>query len=229
MKSRLTINVGSETTTVDFVLTPKRVPIPRFPAPIAEYPFDGSLRDLIGNGPEARLFEVEWGPDRLERPSSALGFNGSSSYASLGNSFNKVFSAPVAKFTIFGWARTDSYPEHQGGGCIIAKAAGGARGPYQWSLNHDPDGKLKALVASKSDGGALLIKESNPIPTGQWFCFALTFDGSCSESDRVQLYVNGVPGSFSRRRAFVGVRTEPTDQEITLGATPQGGLSRMSR
>ena len=220
---KVAVAVSSENTTVDMLLTPRRSQTPVVHGLVSHFQFDGSTRDLIGNGPDASLSNVQWAPDRLGKPDCALRFNGVSSYARLGNILAKVFSAPIAKFTVSGWAKTAEYPHHPGGGSLVAKAAGGTYGPYQWALCHDQDGRVKALVASSRDATAFLQRQSEVVPLGQWFHFALVFDGSLSETERVRLYVNGVAGEIEREEGKIGTTTEDTDQEITVGGTHHAG------
>ena len=71
----------------------------------------------------------------------------------------------------------------------------------------------------KLDARTFIIMESEIIPTGRWFHFALVFDGSLPLDQRVKLYVDGIPGKLSRQKGTLQTSTEPSDQEITLGAT----------
>jgi hypothetical protein len=218
-EGRVTVNVTSEKTTADILLVPRGAPTQHTRGLVSYYPLDGALRDLVRTGPDVRLYNVHWIADRFGRPNHALHFNGTSSYARLGNALDDVFTRPNATFTIAGWANTDSYPEVAGAGCIIAKSFGGESGPYQWSIAHDSDGKIKGAVMGKLDASTFTIMESDVIPIGRWFHFALVFDGSLPPEERVKVYVDGIPGKFSRRKGTLGSSAEPSDQEITLGAT----------
>jgi len=185
---------------------------------VASYSLNGNADDGSGNGYHGRTIRARPAEDRFGNPSSALYFDGNSSYVRLGNILNSVFSAPSAKFTVTGWAKTQSYPTYQGGGVIISKTAGGTYGPYQWSIDHDNDGRIKWIVSSSSDARDYIEIESNTIPTNRWFHFAAVFDGSQQASDRMNLYVDGVSGSPSRRIGVLGTSTVATDQEVTIGA-----------
>ncbi|HTY36272.1 MAG TPA: LamG-like jellyroll fold domain-containing protein [Bacteroidota bacterium] len=223
----LSVNVISEKTTADILLIPKETTPPAHRGLVAHYPFDGDLRDVTRTGPDAKLYNVHWVADRSGKPNRALHFNGTSSFARLGNAIDDVFSRPNASFTISGWANTDALPSIAGAGCIIAKSFGGDSGPYQWSIGHDTDGRIKGSVMSRLDASAFNMMESNPIPVGRWFHFALVFDSSLPVSERVTLYVDGTPGVLARQKGILGTSTEPSDQEITLGAThwPHNPLS----
>jgi hypothetical protein len=225
LENRVSINVSSDNTTADILLTPKPSRTPPAHGLVAHYPFDGSIQDRSGgNSNGIPSYDVQWVSDRFGKPDGALHFDGATGYVRLGNVLNSVFSASVAKFTVAGWAKTDMYPSHQGGGSIVAKAAGGAAGPYQWSVTHDHDGRLKGFVPSKLDASAYLEKQSEVISVGRWLHFALVFDGSLTETDRVQLYVDGIAGVTSRHVGIFGVTTQKSDQEITVGATHHAGL-----
>jgi hypothetical protein len=189
----------------------------------AYYPFNSDVLDQSGNHHNGLAVGASLVPDRFGKSKSAYWFNGTTDYIRLGDILDSVFCAPVAKFTITGWAKTDAFPRYQGGGDIIAKTAGGSKGPYQWSLNQDPDGTVGWNVCSRSDAGAYVEKRSLPIPIGRWLFYALVFDGSLPEVDRVQLYVDGVPGQLSRHVGTLGTTTEATAQEITIGAGHLGG------
>jgi hypothetical protein len=221
LEHQVTVNVSSENTTVDILLKPISAQTPVVHGLISHFPFDGSTRDQVGNGPDALIYDVDWVPDRFGKPSRALHFNGTSGYARLGNAFSWVFSAPVARFTVAGWANTDAYI--RGAGCIIAKSYGATSGPYQWNVTHNFDGRVSAAVMSKLDASAFVEKRSDVIPVGRWFHFALVFDGSLPETERVQLYVDGIPGNLSRHVGRFGVTTETSDQEVTIGGTHEPG------
>lgn len=185
---------------------------------VASYPLDGNANDASSNGFHGKMSRARPTEDRFGNPDAALFFDGKSSYVRLANILNSIFCAPAAKFTIMGWARTQSYPGYQGGGVIISKSAGGTYGPYQWSLCHDHDGKIKWFVSSSSDASDYIEIESNTVAADEWFHFAAVFDGSQRASNRMRLYVDGVQGSPSRRRGILGTSTEESDQEITIGA-----------
>ena len=186
---------------------------------VAYYPFNGNGNDESGNGYNCGEIGAPFSTDRFRRSNSALHFDGFTNYVLVGDILDSVFCSPVAKFTISGWANTERLPSYQGGDPIIAKAAGGTLGPYQWAVDHDYDGKLKGFVATKLDASAYLEKQSGVTTLGRWFHFALVFDGSLTDSDRVQFYVNGIAGGLSRRLGVLGTSTEPTEQQITIGGT----------
>jgi fibronectin type 3 domain-containing protein len=190
---------------------------------VAYYPLDGTALDQSGNGHDGMVIAATPTADRFGKPNSALRFNGSTDYVRLGNIFNSVFCAPIAKWTITGWALTESPPPYNGGNMIIGKAAGGTYGPYQWSLDHDQDGRIKFSVESKSDATQLLQMQSGVVSTGRWFFYAMVFDGSQTEENRAQLYVDGSVGTLSLHWGPFGTNTEATNQEITIGAGHAAG------
>ena len=183
------------------------------------YPFNGKTNDESGNGRDCIMNGATFAADRFKVPNKALHFDGSTNYVLVGKILDSVFCAPVAKFTIAGWANTEKLPYYQGGDAIIAKAAGGTLGPYQWAVSHDIDGRLKGFVSSLSDATAYIEKQSAVLSLGRWFHFALIFDGSLAELDRVQFYVNNQAGVLSRQLGTFGTTTQQTEQWITLGGT----------
>ena len=188
---------------------------------LAYYPFNGDATDQSGSVPPNNgiLINAISTSDRFGNAGKAFHFDGSTSYIRLGQIFDSVFCAPVAQWTITGWASTQSYPSYAGGGVIINKAAGGTLGPYQWSFDHDQDGRLKWNVESAADASQLVEKKSTVMPTGRWFFYALVFDGSqIADVDRVQLYVDGAVGALSKHLGTLGTNTALTSQEITIGA-----------
>jgi gliding motility-associated-like protein len=157
--------------------------------------------------------------DRFGKANSAYSFNGTNQYIRLGDILDSVFCrTPVAKFTITGWARTNSVNTLFGAGLIFAKQAGGS-GPDQWSISHFSDGTVRGIVKTSSLWDYVEWKTTTAIPTNQWFFFALMFDGSVSnESNRVTFYVNGLPTVFSRKNGTFGTNCVNSTQEITIGA-----------
>jgi hypothetical protein len=132
----------------------------------AYYPFNGNVRDASGNGRDCIVNGATFASDRFRKPISALHFDGTTNYVLVGNILDSVFCAPAAKFTIGGWANTEMLPNYFGGDAIIAKAAGGTYGPFQWVVSHDIDGRLKGSVFTKSDASAFLERQSAVLPLG---------------------------------------------------------------
>ena len=101
------------------------------------YPFSGNANDSSGNGYNGTVSGATLTTDRFGAANGAYSFDGSTSTIRCGDILDSVFSAPVAKFSVSGWADTRTYGSFQtGGGFIIGKNAGGTYGPYQWSVSH---------------------------------------------------------------------------------------------
>ena len=183
------------------------------------YPFNGNTNDASGNGRDCIVNGATFATDRFKVANRALHFDGFTNYVLVGKILDSVFCAPVAKFTIAGWANTEMLPYYQGGDAIIAKAAGGTLGPYQWAVSHDIDGRLKGFVSSDSEANDYIEKRSVALSLGRWFHFALIFDGSLDSVNRVQFYVNDQAGAVSRTLGVLGTSTKQTEQWITIGAS----------
>ncbi len=184
---------------------------------VAYYPLNGNAVDQSSSGYNGTVIGATPAMDRFGRPNYALRFNGSTNYIRLGNILNSVFCAPVAQFTVSGWANSDGYPPYPLARAIVAKSAGGI-GPYQWSVSVDNDHKLKGLLATKADASAFIDQTSGILPIGRWFHFVFVFDGSLPDSSRSRMYVDNVAGSLIRLVGTLGTSTENITQELTIGA-----------
>jgi hypothetical protein len=188
-------------------------------SPVAFYPFNGSTNDESGNGYNATYIDASLTTDRFGNDSSAYSFNGTSNIVQYGDILDSIFCAPIAKFSINGWAKTKKCGSFiTGGGIIMSKSAGGS-GPYQWNISHQ-DGRVCAAVTS--DGIAQnLLWLSNPVPINQWFQFTLVFDGSLPEHQRLKLYINGDTSNTSiyKQSGNLGTTTLNSSQNICIGAS----------
>src|SRR5208283_222709 len=105
---------------------------------VAWYPFNGNANDSSGNGYNGTVVGATFTADRFGKANSAYSFNlnGTSSVIYFGNILDSVFTAPIATFSVAGWANTQSYKTlQQDGGYMLGKNGGGA-GPYQWGIGH---------------------------------------------------------------------------------------------
>jgi hypothetical protein len=186
---------------------------------VAHYPLDGNAYDISGNKFNAIAFNAAPTFDRFGKPNSAMSFNGVNSYLQCGDILDDEFCAPVAKFSICGWAKTRaSGALESGGGQIVGKAAGGTYGPYQWGVSHI-EGSVFASVFS--DTAAInYLTLTTPMTTNRWFHFVLVFDGSRPELERLKLYVDGQPFSVSitRQVGVLATTTANSAQCVTIGA-----------
>lgn len=186
---------------------------------VAHYTFDGDANDRSGQHHDA--FSVRTGGTigRQALSNSAYSLNGLNSIVQCGDILDDVFSAPVARFSVTGWVKTRKCGSfYYGGGFIIGKNAGGY-GPYQWNITH-VDGVVYGAVFSDTLAGNYRALTS-PMATNQWFHFALVFDGGLSETNRIQLFVDGV--SYNTRVyqqvGTLGSSTSNCRQQLTIGAT----------
>ena len=187
---------------------------------VAYYPFNGNANDSSGNGLNGIVSGAALNTDRFGIPNSAFTFNGTSSIIRFGDILDSVFSAPIAKFTVSGWAKTKSYKTFaDDGGFMIGKNAGGP-GPYQWGIGHY-EGKVFATIFSDTNGVTNYIGVASPIGINQWFHFVYIFDGSLPELQRLKLYINGQSSNTTvlSHVGTIGTTTVNTHQQFTLGAT----------
>jgi hypothetical protein len=185
---------------------------------VACYPLDVNANNAVGPAFNGTNVGAVSAIDRFGKLLSAYGFNGTTQYIRLGDILDSVFTKPVAKFSVSGWAKSNTWAPWAGGGIMIGKSGGGSGTAYQWSINHDNDGKVGGYVASDAAGLNFIEAKSTVIPVGQWFHYVMIFDGSLPETQRLKLYVNTVAGAISRDIGTLGTATANTNQEVTIGA-----------
>ena len=196
------------------------------PKLVAFYPFTGNANDSSGNGYNGSVVGATLTANRFGEANSAYSFNGSNSMIRCGDVLDSVFAAPVAKFSVTGWARTRTYGTIAGGGGFIVgkSSGGGTHGPAQWSVTHDDIG-LNGAVFSDTLAENYITLLTPPVPKNQWFHFALVFDGSQPELQRVKLYVNAVStnSTIYQHVGTLGTHTTASQQNVTVGASHPGG------
>lgn len=185
----------------------------------AYYPLNGNANDSSGNGHNGTVVGASPTSDRFGIGNRAYSFNGVNNVIRCGDILDSVFAAPIAKFTVAGWASTRTPGSVVGGGgLIVGKAAGGNAGPYQWAISH-LDGKIFCSVFSDT-ASQNYVTLTNPMRTNVWFHFALVFNGSLPEMQRVALYVNSISNGDSvyKHVGTLGVSTQNSSQNLTIGA-----------
>lgn len=186
---------------------------------VAHYLLDGNGDDVSGNKFNASAFNTAPTFDRFGKANSAMSFNGVNSYLQCGDILDDVFSAPVAKFSISGWANTRACGTlESGGGQIVGKAAGGTYGPYQWTVSHIDESVYASVFSDTGANNYLTL--TTPMATNRWFHFVLVFDGSRPELERLKLYVDGQPFSvrITRQVGVLATTTANSAQGVTIGA-----------
>ncbi len=187
---------------------------------VAHYSLAGNGVDSSGGGFNGVNLGAAAATDRFGHPSSALRFNGSTSYVLCDNILNDVFCAPIAKFTVAGWARATVMGSFASGkGYIIGKNAGGNLGPYMWGVGHY-DGLVYATIFSDTAANNF-IGLTSPMGVNEWFHFAMVFDGSLPELERLKLYVDGTSynATVFRHVGTLSTTTTPSQQHLTIGAS----------
>ena len=186
---------------------------------VACYPFNGNANDESGNVFNGNIIGAGSDSDRFDNPNSAFSFNGTNQYIRLGDILDSVFARnPISQFSISGWAKTNTLTAFAGGGIIIGKLSGGGTNGYQWAINHDNDGKVRAVVAKLNATNFIEVQSTSVIPVNNWFHFVLTFDGNQIETNSVNIFVDTIQGNTYRDIGTLGTRTINTDQELTIGA-----------
>ncbi len=187
---------------------------------VAYYRFAGNAADSSGNGFNGTVAGAVLAADRFGNASEAYSFNGYSSTIRCGDILDNVFSAPIAKFSVSGWANTRTYGGFEsGGGFLVGKNAGGNYGPYQWGVSH-VGGLIIASVFSDT-AQANYVELGCPMGLNQWFHFVLTFDGSQPVGQRIQLHVNGQTSGVYvyQQMGTLGTTTTNSLQQLTIGAS----------
>ncbi len=185
---------------------------------VAHYPFDGTATDVGVNGFNAMVHGAFQVADRFGNPASAFEFNAARDYIECGDILDNVFCAPVAKFSVSGWARARTTGSGStGGGFIIGKNGVGTQGPYQWSVSY-VDGNIKAQVFFDTLAGNYLTV-AWPMQTHVWFHYALVFDGSLPPTQRLSLYVNGQASKATMLQTVgvIGTTTVNSRQPLLIG------------
>ena len=190
------------------------------PKLVAYYPFTGNANDSSGNGYNGMVFNATLAADRFNHPNSAYYFNGTNSYIYVGDILDSVFSAPVAKFSVSGWAKT-IVPGSQtgGGGFIMGKSGGGNAGLYEWGMSHYNDNNVYAGIYYDNHGGSYTQVTSTPVEPGYWFHFVYVYDGSLPSTERLKLYINATLNLIITANVGTpGTGTMRTTQPLTIGA-----------
>jgi hypothetical protein len=184
----------------------------------AYWPFDGNAVDSSGNGYNGTIYYAALTQNRFGVDSNAYSFDGIGDAIEFGNILNQVFCAPVAKFSISGWALVRSNGSNVNS-VIIAKNAGGTTGPYQWSVSYSYGNIIGGVFSDTLAQN--YIELASPVSLNQWFHFVLVFDGSQPKLQRVQFYVNGSNGSVSSYANVgnLGTTTTASQQSISIGAS----------
>jgi hypothetical protein len=191
---------------------------------VAYYPLNGNSNNMVDRDHDGVLKDATPVADRFGNANSALSFNGVTSFIRCGDILDDIFCAPVARFSVSGWAKTITMGTFaRGGGLILGKNGGGTNGPFQWNVNHS-DGVVYAAVMSDPTAKNYIALTS-PMPANQWFHFVLVFDGSLAEANRLQLYVNGesINTTIYQHVGTLGPTTTNTTQELTIGSGHVGG------
>lgn len=215
-----TITIRDTVTVHDtlFVLVPDTA-LPRNGL-VAYYPFTGNANDSSGHGLNGTVVGATLTNDRFGRLNSAYAFNGVDQYINLGDILDAVFAAPVAKFSISGWARTISPgSSSSGGGFLVGKSGGGLAGLYEWGLNHYDDNNVYANVFYDGYVTRYLQVTGSPVRSQAWFHFVYVFDGSLPADERGKLFVNASSDvRITNQAGAPGTATMNTQQPLTIGA-----------
>jgi hypothetical protein len=184
---------------------------------VAYYPFDGNVADSSGNGYNGTIFYATPTQNRFGVDNNSYSFDGLNDAIQFGDVLDEVFSAPIAKFSVSGWALVRSNKQYSS--FIIGKNAGSTDGPYQWNLSY-LNGYVQGAVFSDTAAKNYILLR-NPAALNHWFHFVLVFDGSLPELQRIKLYVNGssTGTTVAAHVGTLGTTTINSQQILTVGAT----------
>lgn len=190
----------------------------------AYWPLDNNVFDHSGNNFNGTsLNNPSYVNDRAQRSLGGLHFNGSSQYVRFGDILDNVFSSYHAIFSVSGWIKPDTFASNRQ--VCIGKSAGGT-GPYQWYIYIDTDNKLVSALSSTTNGPTDYVekKSSSTLSLTNWTHFVMTFDGRSSErTNRVHIYTDTIKGSLFTNVGNMGISTQNTPQEITIGSGHMAG------
>lgn len=172
---------------------------------IAYYSFDGSAEDVSGNGHNGVDYGALATVDRFGQSNSALEFNGTNAYVSIGNGINPGI------FTITAWVWLSKLPTDSA--VIISKLHNKSPDFYKnFEIRVEPNGGLYAHIP---DGEGWPGLHSNELlGTAKWNHVTLTYDGVSAK-----IYLNGNP-----QISILYSNYSQSDVDITIGSRPEGGV-----
>ena len=145
------------------------------------WPFNGNANDESGNGNNGTVNGASLTNDRLNSTSKAYGFNGSSNYISLKNTF---FSNPskVSAFTYSFWINISSFPS-------VGKAftISGKEGYWRSvGISLLDNGKIQFAGSQPSPQGYFDVRSTKSIETLKWTHVIVSFKDGV-----VSIFING--------------------------------------
>jgi hypothetical protein len=186
---------------------------------VACYNLNGNANDLSNHGNNGSINGATLATDRFNVANMAYAFNGFDQFIGFGDILDSVFTkSPIAQFTVSGWAKSAAWAPYAGGGIMIGKFCGGGANGYEWAINHDDNGKVRASVANTNATNFIELESSSIIPTNSWFHFVLTFDGNQPELNRANLFVDTSLGIVYRHFGTIGTSIVNTNQEMLIGS-----------
>jgi hypothetical protein len=145
------------------------------------WPFNGNANDESGNGNNGTVNGASLTTDRLNSTSKAYGFNGTSNYISLKNTF---FSNPskVSAFTYSFWINISSFPS-------VGKAftISGKEGYWRSvGISLLDNGKIQFAASQPSPQGYFDVRSTKSIETLKWSHIIVSFKDGV-----VSIFING--------------------------------------
>ncbi len=169
-----------------------------------------TIKDVSGNGNNGTIYGASWTTNG--KFGSALSFNGSSSYVSLGNPAALQLTGSM---TLSAWVRIANYvtADNQ----IIAKAD--ATGGWQLKATPDTGARTFGVVVSPASGSKANRYSTARASTNKWIHVAGVYDATAKT---MSMYVNGSLSNGGLQGVIPASQWNNANQPVTIGRRTGG-------
>jgi hypothetical protein len=169
-----------------------------------------TVKDVSGNGNNGTIYGATWTTNG--RFGSALSFNGSSSYVSLGNPAALQLTGSM---TLSAWVRISNFvaADNQ----IIAKAD--ATGGWQLKATPDTGARTFGVVVSPASGSKTSRYSTARSSTNKWLHVAGVYNAA---SKTMNIYVNGNLSDGALQGVIPASQWNNANQPVTIGRRTGG-------
>ena len=172
---------------------------------VAWYPLNGNTNDASGNQNHGTPYNLLNGPNAMGEPNTAMYFNGTNAWIEIPNSPSLM--SPTHAITLAGWIKSEIDLAY-----FICKINGPSMNSYQYRAGIST---LNDTYYMGFNGQSYASGSSIPLPTNEWFHFAVTFDGQ-----KIRFYINGNLSSQVNQSGTI----IPNDQRLELGRDAHGPI-----
>lgn len=172
---------------------------------LAWYPLDGNTNDASGNLNNGTGYNLTNGPNPAGEVNKSMYFNGTNAWIEVPNSPSLM--SPTNGLTMAGWIKTE-IPVAD----FICKINGPSMNSYQYRAGITTSNNTYFMGFN---GQTYTSGSSIPIPTNDWFHFAVTFNGQ-----KIRFYINGQLSSEVNQTGTI----IPNDQRLEIGRDAHGPI-----